>query len=181
MRTGFGRGIGRRPWAVLAVLLGAALGLGAYTFHYAEGASYLSTDPEACVNCHIMRPQYDAWQKASHHTMATCVDCHLPAHGLEKWVAKVSNGYHHSKGFTFQDFPEPIRITPSNARILQNNCLRCHDGLVHELLAGATTDRDAVRCVHCHRAVGHGPMAGLGGRDRGEDEIAEQLREREGR
>lgn len=159
-----------RAALVVAALLGSGLGVGGYTFHYAEGGSYLSTDPRACVNCHIMRPQYDAWQKASHHTVATCVDCHLPATGLAKWIAKASNGYHHSKGFTLQDFPEPIRITPGNAAILQENCLRCHADLLHDQVAGATTDRDAIQCVHCHAGVGHGEAAGLGGPDRGEAE-----------
>ena len=157
----------RRAWAVLAVLGGVALGLGGYTFTYAEGASYLSTDPKACVNCHVMRSQYDSWQKSSHHAAAGCVDCHLPPSGLSKWLAKGLNGWNHSKAFTLQDFPEPIRITPRNAAILQENCLRCHGDLVHELVAGATSDRDAIHCVHCHVTVGHGPPAGLGGPDRG--------------
>lgn len=156
---------------VVAVLLGSSLGVGGFTFYYAEGGSYLSTDPRACVNCHIMRPQYDAWQKASHHTVATCVDCHLPATGISKWIAKASNGYYHSKGFTLQDFHEPIRITPGNAAILQDNCLRCHADLLHDQVAGSTTDRDAIQCVHCHRDVGHGEPAGLGGPDRGEAEV----------
>ena len=160
----------RGAWLFLAVLAGGALGLGAYTFDYAEGASYLSSDPKACVNCHIMRPQYDAWQKAGHHTVAGCVDCHLPAEGLGKWIAKAENGYHHSKAFTLQDFAEPIRITPGNAAILQDNCLRCHGDLVHDLVPGATTDSDALSCVHCHRDVGHGESAGLGGRDLGLEE-----------
>ncbi len=156
-----------RVLLALAVLLGIPLGLGAFTFIYAEGASYLSTDPKACVNCHIMEPQYAAWQKASHHTIATCVDCHLPATGMAKWMAKGLNGWNHSRAFTMQDFPEPIRITPRNADILQDNCLRCHGDLVHDLVAGATTDRQAIRCTHCHATVGHGPRAGLGGPDRG--------------
>ena len=59
---------------VLAVLVGLLLGTGAFTFKYAEGLSYFSTDPKACVNCHIMTPQYDSWQKSSHHAVATCVD-----------------------------------------------------------------------------------------------------------
>jgi hypothetical protein len=29
-----------------------------------------------CVNRHIMQPQYDSWQKASHHSITTCIDCH---------------------------------------------------------------------------------------------------------
>ena len=161
--------LGRRgAWTLLAVLIGVALGIGTFTFVYAEGASYLSTDPKACVNCHIMRAEYDAWQKSSHHGNATCVDCHLPAAGLAKWWAKGMNGWNHSKAFTLQDFPEPIQITPRNARILQENCLRCHGDLVHDLVAGATRESDELRCVHCHDTVGHGPRAGLGGPDRGE-------------
>ncbi len=149
----------------LAALVGIMAGVGAFTFHYAEGFSYFSTDPRACVNCHIMRPQYDGWQKASHHTVAACVDCHLPADFVGKYLAKADNGYRHSKGFTFQDFPEPIQITPRNSRILQDNCLRCHGALVHYLVTGAKTDADAVLCVHCHAGVGHGERAGLGGFD----------------
>jgi cytochrome c nitrite reductase small subunit len=157
---------------ILAVALGLLLGTGAFTFRYAEGLSYFSTDPEACVNCHIMRPQYDSWQKASHHAVARCVDCHLPHDLVPKYLAKASNGYYHSKGFTFQDFHEPIRIKGANQDILQKNCLYCHGDLVHMLVAGATTADDAVDCVHCHRSVGHGEAVGLGGRDRG---IASEL------
>jgi cytochrome c nitrite reductase small subunit len=148
---------------VVAVLIGIPLGLGAYTFHYAEGLSYFSTDPRACANCHIMQTQYDSWQKASHHGVATCVDCHLPHTFFAKYVAKAENGYHHSKGFTFQDFHEPIRIKEKNSRILQENCLGCHDALVHDLVPGASTGADAIRCIHCHSSVGHGPPTGLGG------------------
>ena len=156
--------------AVIAVLTGALVGMGAFTFHYAEGFSYFSSDPKACVNCHIMRPQFDSWQKASYHAVATCVGCHLPHTGLAKWIAKADNGYRHSRAFTFQDFHEPIMITESNSRILQDNCLSCHGGLLHDIVAGSTSDPDATRCVHCHRSVGHGSSAGLGGPDRGESE-----------
>jgi cytochrome c nitrite reductase small subunit len=43
-----------RFWPLLAAPLGVALGLGGYTLVYAEGLSYLSDDPEACANCHII-------------------------------------------------------------------------------------------------------------------------------
>jgi cytochrome c nitrite reductase small subunit len=153
----------RTRWLVLAVLCGLGLGIGTTTFSYAEGFSYLSPNPTACVNCHIMRSQYESWQKASHHTVAVCVDCHLPASGIGKWIAKADHGYRHSKAFTFQDFHEPIRITPEDAQLVQENCLRCHSDLVHDQLAGATTAHNAIQCVHCHRDVGHGATAGLGG------------------
>jgi len=150
---------------MLAVLVGVLLGVGAFTFDYAEGLSYFSRDPAACANCHIMLPQYDSWQKASHHTVATCVDCHLPHDFVGKYVAKADNGYRHSRAFTFQDFPEPIAITDSNARILQENCVECHEGVIHDALQSAHTADDEMRCVHCHRDVGHGERAGLGGYD----------------
>jgi cytochrome c nitrite reductase small subunit len=39
-----------------------------------------------------MQPQYDSWQKGSHHTFATCVQCHLPSGSIPKWLAKAENG-----------------------------------------------------------------------------------------
>ncbi len=150
---------------LLAVALGSLFGIGTYTFHYGEGLSYFSKDPKACMNCHIMEPQFNSWQKASHHGVATCVDCHLPHDFIPKLIAKAENGYFHSKGFTFLDFHEPIMIKEKNIRILQQNCLHCHDQITHDLVSGATTDRDAVSCLHCHRSVGHGDSTGLGGYD----------------
>ena len=43
---------------VLGVVVGVAFGIGLYTFAYAKGWSYLSDDPAACANCHVMREQY---------------------------------------------------------------------------------------------------------------------------
>jgi cytochrome c nitrite reductase small subunit len=153
----------------LALLAGLVLGLGLFTFQYAEGLSYFSSDPAACANCHIMNEQYDSWQKASHHGVAKCIDCHLPHDFVRKYLAKAENGYFHSKGFTFQDFHEPIMIKPRSARILQENCVVCHEGMAHELVSSTTVSarapegapqhaRETVKCVHCHASVGHGPV-----------------------
>lgn len=60
------------PLALIAsVMVGVLLGLGSFTFYDAKGTSYLSNDPAACANCHIMRSQFDGWQKGSHHQVAT--------------------------------------------------------------------------------------------------------------
>jgi cytochrome c nitrite reductase small subunit len=109
-----------------------------------------------------MNAQFDSWQKSSHHAQATCSDCHLPHSFVPKWVAKARNGFHHSWAFTFQNFHEPIQITPPNAAILQHACIDCHAGLVHPLLESAAASKDDVQCVHCHQDVGHGARAGLG-------------------
>jgi cytochrome c nitrite reductase small subunit len=142
---------------LLAVLLGTLGGAGAYTVYYGEGLSYLSSDPKACVNCHVMREHYDGWQKASHHAAARCVDCHLPDETLPKLLAKAENGFWHSKGFTLQDFHEPIRIHAKNSKILQTNCVRCHQDVVCELIQPEAAD-PGISCVRCHRQVGHGPL-----------------------
>jgi cytochrome c nitrite reductase small subunit len=151
----------------LAMLAGTLTGVGGFTFRYAEGLSYLSHDARACTNCHIMNDQFDSWRKGPHHAVADCNDCHVPADFLGKYLAKGRNGYHHSLGFTFQSprpddpgarrvFEEPISIKPTNSQLLQDNCLRCHGALVHDIVRGSTWSDNAVRCVQCHRSVGHG-------------------------
>lgn len=70
-----------RPLAFLVTLglvFGAAAGVGAYPFTSARGGSYLTNNPDACVNCHVMREQYDGWVKSSHRAVAVCNDCHTP-------------------------------------------------------------------------------------------------------
>jgi cytochrome c nitrite reductase small subunit len=76
--------------------LGIALGVGAFTFIYAKGGSYMTNDPKACVNCHIMQEQYDGWIKSSHRSVATCNDCHAPADFIGKYSTKAQNGFWHS-------------------------------------------------------------------------------------
>src|SRR5688572_23556212 len=44
----------------IAVFAGVVAGMGFFTFGYAEGLSYFSSDPKACANCHIMNDQYDS-------------------------------------------------------------------------------------------------------------------------
>jgi len=159
----------KRRGLILAVLLGLLIGTGVFTFKYAEGLSYFSTDPQACANCHIMTPQYDSWQKSSHHAVATCIDCHLPHGFVGKYIAKAENGWNHSRAFTMQDFHEPIMIKEKNQKVLQRNCIDCHEDMVDDIFMRDLTDPDTVSCVHCHAAVGHGSLpTGIGGADRGE-------------
>ena len=153
----------RGLWMLLAAIVGVATGVGAFTFRYAKGLSYFSTNPTACVNCHIMQRQFDGWQASSHHTVATCVDCHLPHSFIPKYLAKAENGYRHGEKFTTQKFEEPITVKARGIEILQQNCVTCHDPLVHEIATGPRPKIDDLRCTHCHARVGHGERATLGG------------------
>ena len=133
-----------------ATLLGSAIGLGLFTFVYARGDSYLGNDPAACANCHVMKPHYDAWRKASHHAVAGCNDCHAPPSGLRKYWVKAVNGFNHSYAFTTNDFHEPMQMTPANRRVTEEQCRRCHAELVQTM--GHASD---VACIRCHESVGH--------------------------
>lgn len=143
-------------WIALlgCLAVGAAAGLGLYTFRYAKGLSYLSNDPRACMNCHVMREYFESWTAGSHHAVAACNDCHVPHALIPKYLTKIDNGYHHSAKFTLQNFAEPIRIRPVNLAKLQQNCVHCHEGMVGNILAHRATDAQA-RCTMCHRSVGH--------------------------
>ena len=138
----------------LAALLGILGGVGAFTFGYGQGASYLSNDPTACANCHVMQDHFDSWQKSSHQHVAVCNDCHLPPGGMGKWVTKADNGFFHSLAFTLDNFHEPIQIKPRNRRVTQRACIDCHGEFVHPLLP-AETGGDMLLCIHCHTDVGH--------------------------
>jgi cytochrome c nitrite reductase small subunit len=144
----------RVRFTVLAALLGVLAGLGVFTFNYAEGLSYLSNDPNACVNCHIMREQYQGWTHSSHKEFAACNDCHTPHTFVRKWLTKGLNGWNHSFAFTTGNFDEPIRIKERNAKIVQENCVDCHQVLVSQIENSVLHDEE-VECVRCHSEVGH--------------------------
>ncbi len=152
-RRGRLAGVGILPLAA-AMGLGVAGGLGAFTFGYGDGWAYLSNDPAACANCHIMDDHFDSWAKSSHQHVAVCNDCHLPHNFAGKWVTKADNGFFHSLAFTTGNFPEPLRIKPRNRRVTHNACLHCHAELVHQMLP-AEPGGDMLACIHCHTDVGH--------------------------
>ncbi len=144
------------PWIRfgVAAVAGLALGLGAYTFVYAKGYSYLGHDAEACANCHVMREQYSGWLAASHRAVAVCNDCHAPSGLVGKYYVKARNGFWHSFYFTTGAFPQPIRITPPNRRVTERRCRECHRDIT-SALAGHGAGGEDLSCIRCHRTVGH--------------------------
>ena len=142
-----------------AAAAGITVGLGAFTFGYARGYSYLTNDPSACANCHIMREHFDAWNKSSHKTVATCNDCHTPHTVVGKYAVKAKNGFWHSFYFTTGRYPDPLRITPSNRDVTSETCRYCHAEITSAIDARghsvATRQSDQSDCIRCHRYVGH--------------------------
>ena len=163
---------------IAAVSIGTAMGLGAFTFVYAKGASYLTTDPAACANCHVMQEHYDAWLKSSHRNVATCSDCHMPHDVLGKYMEKARNGFLHSLAFTTGRYPDPLQIRPGNREVTESMCRSCHAEITEAIEWGAMrpvrpSGPDAPRgkgrpqihdgvlpdsrlsCIRCHTYAGH--------------------------
>ena len=113
-------------YIVLGTLIGLTIGIGIYTFVYAKGASYMTNDPAACANCHIMQDQYDGWLTGPHRSVAVCNDCHTPPGLVPKYATKALNGFWHSYAFTTGDFHEPIQIKGRNQRVTEQACRKCH-------------------------------------------------------
>jgi cytochrome c nitrite reductase small subunit len=139
---------------VIGVAFGVVVGIGGYTFIYARGYSYLTNDPQACVNCHVMREQFDGWVKSSHRSVATCNDCHTPHDFVGKYYTKARNGFWHSFYFTTGGFPEPIRIGEYNHQVTERACRSCHES-VTQAIEGPHNQLGELSCTRCHSNVGH--------------------------
>lgn len=142
-------------WAtLLGALIGVASGVGGYTFYYAKGWSYLTNDPTACANCHVMQEHYDAWLKSSHRSVATCNDCHTPHDFIGKYQTKAENGFWHSFHFTTGHFHEPIAAKAGSLRVTENACRRCHEPIVQAIDSVHAPGKE-MSCIRCHGNVGH--------------------------
>ena len=142
---------GRKVGAIIfGAVVGLGLGVGAYTLLYAKGWAYLTNDPAACANCHVMQGHLDAWIKSSHRAVATCNDCHTPHDLVGKYMTKAQNGFWHSFYFTTGRFPDPLRITERNRDVTEQACRYCHQPIVDAI------DPDPrISCIRCHTYVGH--------------------------
>lgn len=153
-------------WVVI-ILLGVFVGVIAYTFRISNAASYLSEDPKACINCHVMLPQYATWQRSSHARVAHCSDCHVPHDNVaRKYFFKMKDGSRHATMFTFRLEPQVIQIKEEGSAVVQENCLRCHQEILQDVSIHQTTyetvrENEQKYCWDCHREVPHGRVRSL--------------------
>lgn len=134
--------------------MGAPLGVSTGAFIFADGFSYFSGNPQACMNCHIMKPNFDAWTASTHRAVATCNDCHTSGPLVTKYFQKAVNGLLHSWAFTSGRFHEPIQIKSFNLEITKKSCLGCHQNLIDSSHFGAL-GFGTKNCTSCHINVGH--------------------------
>ncbi len=154
-----------RPAAIMAVA--SFVGLGLYIIRLSNAASYLSDDPQACVNCHLMTPQYITWNHSSHREVAHCNDCHVPHNNVfNKYYFKAKDGLYHASIFTLRAEPQVIKAKEPSVEVIQDNCIRCHQNQVTDAkMAGFVEDHYEKRtdrtCWECHREVPHGRVKSL--------------------
>ena len=158
-----------RNWKIpVIIILGIFTGLGIYSVYLSKAGSYLSDDPQACVNCHIMAPQYATWNHSSHREVANCNDCHVPHNNIfNKYYFKAKDGLNHATLFTMRAERQVIFIGNAGKKVVKDNCIRCHKELFDQSkLISQTkgnylvhnTDR---KCWECHREIPHGRVSSL--------------------
>jgi cytochrome c nitrite reductase small subunit len=108
-----------------------------------------TSTPEFCGSCHVMSAQYEAWFHHGAHKRAACVDCHLPNDTYARHLFwKTLDGVHDLVRFQTGQVSDDQRLTARGARVVQENCQRCHA----EIMARVSADRP---CWSCHRRLSH--------------------------
>ena len=149
------------------IITGSIIGLIAFILYTSDAVSYLSDNPETCINCHIMVPQYSTWQHSSHRENATCNDCHVPHNNIvNKYYFKAKDGLRHASMFTLRMEPQVIFIHEAGKKVVHNNCIRCHNELLTDSKLNTQTnlkhyDKSERECWECHREVPHGRVNSL--------------------
>ncbi|MBM3492966.1 MAG: cytochrome c nitrite reductase small subunit [Armatimonadetes bacterium] len=139
--------------------VGLCVGMGLFVVHISEASSYLSDNPETCINCHIMVPEYASWRHSSHGRVTNCNDCHVPhTSALAKYYFKAKDGSRHSALFMLRRERQVIVAIPESRRVIQENCVRCHARVFESPRVHARTERP---CIDCHREVPHGRQHSL--------------------
>lgn len=150
-------------WQIpVAILLGGFVGISFTAFYISNAASYMSNDPRACINCHVMTTQYATWLHSSHRETATCNDCHVPHDNfIRKMLFKAQDGMRHASIFTLRMEPQVIHIKEAGKFVVQENCKRCHEKQINQVSIINVTSKnhetgEGQLCWNCHRETPHG-------------------------
>ena len=102
-----------------------------------------------CAGCHVMEGEYDALMHSGAHRRGKCTDCHLPNQNLAiHYVWKSIDGMKDVIFFYSGRVPERIRLSEHGTKVLQANCIRCHE----ETVSLINTEQ---KCWSCHRKMIH--------------------------
>ncbi|UCE78468.1 MAG: cytochrome c nitrite reductase small subunit [Nitrospiraceae bacterium] len=141
---------GKRKFVLYAVVIIAGIALA--SIYFMLGPPKLlakSNSPDFCGGCHVMEDEYEAWSHTGAHRRKKCVDCHLPNENAAVHYAwKAIDGLKDVAFFYSGRVPEQIKLTQHGEKVLQTNCVRCHENTVMLI----DTER---QCWKCHRRISH--------------------------
>lgn len=134
-------------YLLVIVLTGAAVGL--FMLFGPPRLLAKSETPDFCVSCHVMEAEYEAWRHEGAHRGINCVDCHLPHQNATlHYTWKSIDGLKDMVVFYSGTVPEFIKASDHAVKVVQSNCIRCHESLVEKI------DNER-RCWRCHRRLVH--------------------------
>ena len=89
-----------------------------------RGISYMDSPNFCGQTCHVMYPQWTAYQ-VSPHSHVACVECHIGS-GIAATVQAKVNGTKQLLEVTFHTYPSPIKAELSELRPARATCEQCH-------------------------------------------------------
>jgi sulfatase modifying factor 1 len=149
--------------------------VGAFLLVFAghEGVEYTGTDKFCDQACHVHPQATQSWIKSTHYSnksgvVTHCIECHLPAGGVEFYTEKARLGLQDIYGKWFKDTSKidwQARRSLEEAKTFSYDsaCVKCHANLFTIGLSKKGVDahlhyqrtRDRMLCINCHLYVGH--------------------------
>jgi len=126
-----------------------------------RGVAYMDT-PNFCGQaCHVMQPEWAAYNVSQHHTHVACTECHIAA-GAAGFVDAKVNGTKQLSQVVFNSYPRPI-MPDNRVPAAAKTCLHCHNpqrNIGDKLLVSASYGDDEKNSI-THSLV----LVHVGGRD----------------
>jgi len=147
------------PLRITALGAGLLLALGLVLL---AGAMEVSSTPDFCGSCHVMKPYYESWKTSTHKHVA-CVDCHIPPGVTAELRKKYEAVSMVARYFTGTYGTNPWTEIDDAA------CLRCHERRLiegREVFGSVLFDHrphltelrrgKRLRCTSCHSQIVQG-------------------------
>jgi cytochrome c nitrite reductase small subunit len=106
-----------------------------------------------CGRCHAMDFQIDSYLHSSHRLEPSCGDCHDPQGLVSGSAYAAFTGTRDVYRVVTGTIPSEIKATAISKKVLQNNCLKCHEEILHYV--GDTSMNGGHYCFDCHRGIVH--------------------------
>lgn len=137
-------------WYLVLALAVAGVAVAAFVMVGPPQLLAQSSQPDFCAGCHVMEAEFEAWAHVGAHRSIKCVDCHLPNQNKAvHYIWKSIDGVKDAVMFYSGQVSDDIELTMHGKKVLQANCIRCHESTVSMI---DTTVKD---CWNCHRGVQH--------------------------